>query len=153
MQLGTTRNLSFCGASLNSQRMSIMTFVLKKIALRSRFFSLNHQFQALMHSLKHKDKAKSLKEAQEAYWYETACLLEESRRLKLRFPNPFSPRASFTNFFKGSQTFEEKPLYAQILTNSLNQTPSIISIVILSLLHGISIVIGIFWLIFPQLMD
>lgn len=151
MQLGTKLHFRFCWPSLNHQRMANITFVLRRIALRSKFLSLNQQYQVRIHSLKHKGKASSLQDAQETYWYETACLMEESRKLKLRFPNIVTPQLSLTNISsKVLQAQERESLYAQIQKTTANHPPSMMTILLLSLLHGISIGIGIFWLIAPR---
>ena len=150
MQLGTNLHFRFCWPSLNPQQMANITFLLKRIALRSKFLSLNQQYQVRIQSLKHRGQASSLQDAQETYWYETACLMEESRKLKLRFPNIVTPQLSLTNASKVLRAHERQFLYARIQKATVNRPPSMITILLLSLLHGISIGAGIFWLITPH---
>lgn len=153
MRIGTTHHKKLCWPNLHSQRLSVIKLAVQRVVLRSKFSSLNDHYQALIHSIKGDGKAKSLQEAQEAYWYETACIMEESRKLKLRFPNTTMPQPSLTEIPKGTQVFENTPLYAQILKTTPDRPPSMMGLVILSLLHGISLCAGLLWLIAPQLMN
>jgi len=153
MRIGTIHHTKLCWPNHPSQRLSAIKLAVNRIALRSKLLSLNQQYQALIHSIKGDGKANSFQVAQEAYWYDTACLMEESRKLKLRFPNTVIPQSSLTDTSKTTQILENRPLYAQILSPTFNRPPSVIPIVILSLLHGISIAAGILWLVAPHLMN
>jgi len=99
--------------------------------------------------LRHEGQSNTFQPAQENYWYETACLIEESRKLKLSYPTTVVPEPSLTETDSGkdSQVFENSSLYAQILKTTLDRPPTVIPIIILSFLHGISICAGILWLL------
>jgi len=149
MGIGSTQHRTSWWPGMNSQRLSLVTLAIQRARLRSKLQSLNRQYHFLFSPLQHEGQSSTSQDAQEAYWYETACLIEESRKLKLSCPTTVVPEPSLTetDSSKNSQVLENSSLYAQILKTTLDRPPTVIPIIILSFLHGISICAGILWLL------
>ena len=147
MGIGSTQHRTPWWPGLNSQRMSLVTLAINRMRLRSKLQSLNHQFRFLFLPLQHEGQSNTSQDAQEAYWYETACLIEESRKLKLSYPTPIAPETSSSNCGKSIPVLGNRSLYTQIVKTTLGKPPTITPIVILFILHGISIGAGVLWLL------
>ncbi len=153
MQSGSKEHRKSWWPGRKSQRLSLISLAIKRTRLRFKLQSLNRQYHSQPPRLQHDDQSNTFQHAQETYWYETACLIEEARKLKISHPTTIVPEPSLTDSGKNSQAFENTSLYKQILKTTLNQPPTVIPIIILSFLHGISICAGILWLLAPHLMD
>ena len=104
---------------------------------------LNKRYTALIEQAKHEGDPLFNQHLEEQFWYETAVLLEEKRRLQISKNNPHSCSLP-----------SPKPLVLPKspipLTNSPLKAPYGLFIVLFSVCSGISLGVGIFWLLVPQ---
>ena len=112
----------------------------RKLELWWKLKNLNWSYRPRLEKAKLNGQEDTFRYLEEKYWYETACLLEERRRLRLR---GISPASSFS-YKINTQTFKkpQSPLSPSILPNSkaMSDTSVVWWIVPFSLLGGATLI-------------
>ena len=129
-----------------------MLHAIQHIILWGKFRSLNKRYNTLLEEAKGEDHKSSTQHMEENFWYETAVLLEQQRRLQhnktAKHSNPLNLPLS-TGYPKIMMASYTKPEGQYFFTQ---QPPSAILIVLFSLLGAISMGTGLLWLVVPQLL-
>lgn len=128
-----------------------MLHALQHIILWGKFRSLNKRYHTLIEQAKRERDKAATRHVEENFWYETAVLLEQRRRLQSpnTARNPFhSNPATPTVYPKTRITSRPKTETSYSLPE---HPPSTLFMVIFSLLGSIAIGTGILWLVAPLL--
>jgi len=129
-----------------------MLHTIQHIILWGKFRSLNKRYNSLLEQSKSEGAISPSQHIEENFWYETALLLEQQRRLQhhktvrhLNSPNfPLS-----TGYPKTMMAAHTTPEGQYFFTQ---HPPSAIFIVVFSLFNGISLGTGLVWLVAPYLL-
>ena len=126
-----------------------MLHTFQHLILWGKFRSLNKRYNGLIEQAKHDRDTAIPQHVEETFWYETAILLEQRRRLHV----PQSPPPS------RHSRLPAPPVYPKILVAREHQAhppylftqqpPSSLFLIVFTLLGGMSLTTGLLWLVFP----
>ena len=130
-----------------------MLHAIQHIILWGKFRSLNKRYNTLLEQAKSEGTINyRTQHMEENFWYETAVLLEQQRRLQrdrsANHSNPLNLRISpgYPKTLIAAHTKSEGQYFFT------QHPPSAIFIVLFSLLGGISMGTGLLWLVAPQVL-